>query len=274
MLKTILKMTALFVALYLLFVGWLYWAQSSLMYHPDTNRPDITAAPDGMVQIRIETTDLLNLYGWYKPPREAGMPVIVMYHGNAGNLEIRPKKISGFLDRGWGVLLAEYRGFGGNPGQPSEAGLYKDAHGFMSWILTQKSGRAGPVFVYGESMGTAVALEMALHYNLAGVMLEVPFSSIYDIAAGRYFYVPFLEKLMKDKFDNIEKLSDIDEDILIGTGVLDLVVPYDSAQKLHDAVRRNMQGRNQIITYNKGSHFNLHDLGWGDEMTGFVEKRI
>ena len=144
--RWILRWALVVVSVYALSALVLYVSQRSLMYHPNVNRPDIRKAP-GFGVVSVTTADGLTLEGWYKPAPDPNTPTVIMFHGNAGNIEYRPNKMRPFIQVGYGVFLAEYRGFGGNPGEPTEQGLYKDARGYMDWIMPKLGVKP---FLYGS----------------------------------------------------------------------------------------------------------------------------
>ena len=261
--RWILRWALVVVSVYALSALVLYVSQRSLMYHPNVNRPDIRKAP-GFGVVSVTTADGLTLEGWYKPAPDPNTPTVIMFHGNAGNIEYRPNKMRPFIQVGYGVFLTEYRGFGGNPGEPTEQGLYKDARGYMDWIMPKLGVKP---FLYGESLGSAVALQMAAEYDTAGVMLDGSFTSTLDVAQDRYPIFPFLKYIMHDQYNNVAKLPKVEEPLLIGMGQLDLVIPYRYGRALYEAYN----GQKEIISYPMGNHFNLHDLGFDREIVRFVQ---
>src|ERR1700761_9304441 len=125
--KKIFDLLLLVIFFYFGLAGGLYLNQQNYLYAPDTNRPDITK-PDAadMKVIEVKIAGGQALQGWYMPPANPLKPVVIMFHGDGGNIGDRSFKAKTFIKAGYGVLLAEYRGYGGNPGIPSEAGLYAD----------------------------------------------------------------------------------------------------------------------------------------------------
>lgn len=145
-------------------------AQRSLIYFPDKAKPDLAESAIQDIQaVQIETGDGLSLGSWYHPPRDA-MPTIVMFHGNAGNHGMRSYSMRPFAQAGYGVLLASYRGYGGNPGKPSEDGLYADGRAHIRWLLETAKAAPNEIILYGESLGSGIAVQMASEYD-AGVLI-------------------------------------------------------------------------------------------------------
>lgn len=229
-------MNYLFIALlvYLAAVAFLYFYQRNLMYFPDTSRPKPSVAGVFDIELaEVATVDGLELEGWYFPPRD-GQAIIVYFHGNADNLGGRVPKIEVYLERGYGVLLAGYRGYGGNPGSPSEEGLYKDARAYIDWLVQNKSTRPEDMILYGESLGSGVAVQMATEYNVKAIVLEAPFSAATAVAKKTYFYVP-VDLLMRDQYRNIDKIGDIDVPLLFIHGSRDNVTPVEIGRRLFEA---------------------------------------
>src|ERR1700676_558994 len=119
---------------YLIVLGYLYVFQRQLMYFPDRARPQLGLLRElGLREVSLTTTDGLALLSWYLPPRE-GRPVILYFHGNGGNIGHRAERIERFGHEGYGVLMVEYRGYGGNPGAPTETGLFDDARTALDFL--------------------------------------------------------------------------------------------------------------------------------------------
>ncbi len=224
---------------YLAVLAFMYFNQRNMLYFPDKNRPDPAAyGAQGMVEIaRVTTKDGLALEGWYFPPLNPGGLVIVNFHGNAARMADRVQKMADFINgRGYGVLLAEYRGYGGNPGAPSEQGFYEDGRAYLDWLREKGIGPAQTV-LYGESLGTGVAIQMATDQSegaYAAVILESPYSTLAEVAQSIYFYLP-VKFLMKDQFRSIDKIAAIKAPLLIIHGAQDRTIPLRFARRLFQA---------------------------------------
>ncbi len=200
-----------------------YLYQRSLLYFPDKALPRLdTIGVGDMSEVKLQTADGLSLTAWYKGPA-ADLPVIVLFHGNAGSIANRAFKARAWIDTGYGVLLVEYRGYGGNPGSPSETGLYDDGRAAIQFL--RGSGiEPQRMVIYGESLGTGVAVQIAAELPIAAVILEAPFSSAVDVAAHHYPFLP-VRWLMKDRFDNLDKLTRIKAPLMVLHGGRDQVIP-------------------------------------------------
>ncbi|MGE5503493.1 MAG: alpha/beta hydrolase, partial [Actinomycetota bacterium] len=154
----------------------------------------------------------------------------VLFHGNGGAIVHRARKARHFLNHGYGVFLAEYRGYGGNPGRPSEDGLYADARAVLAWLQTR--GVVGHRLVlYGESLGSGVAVQMAVEHEIAALVLEAPFTRLPALAPA-YVPPPVAEVVMLDRFDNLAKIGRVTVPLLIVHGGEDAVVPQSMGRAL------------------------------------------
>lgn len=230
-----MKLILLLIAgAYVAFVGALYLFQRGVIYHPDRTRPQ--PAEYGVPEMRavtLETEDGLELLAWWRPAHDETRPVLVFLHGNAGHIGYRAEKLRPYLDRGWGVLLTAWRGYSGNPGSPTERGLYADGRAALAFLRERAIPPSRQV-AYGESLGAAVAVELALETRFGAVVLEAPFTSIADVAQGMYPFVP-VRPLVRDRFDSISKISRIRSPLLVIHGEDDDIIPVRYGRRLFAA---------------------------------------
>ncbi len=247
----------------------MYAFQRNLQYVPD-RRPAGNPQAHGLVHMQavaVATADGLDIQAWYQPPREPNGKVVVYFHGNAGHHGHRASKIIHFIEAGYGVYLCGYRGYGGNPGRPSEQGFYADARAGIKWLQDAGTPISKMIF-YGESIGAGVAIQMAQDQAPPVVILEAPFSSAVDVARKHYAWLP-VDKLMRDRFANIDKIADIKTDLLIVHGDEDLVTPIGLAQKLFEAANHPKE----FITINGGGHSDLYEHHAGHVIVDWLAKR-
>lgn len=237
-----------------------YFGQRYLQYSPDRSTPGKPTDNDGreMQELRVRTEDGLDLLAWFAPPKKKGERIIVLFHGNAGHIGHRAYKIRQFIDAGYGVYLCEYRGFGGNRGSISEDGLYKDARSALRWLDTHGYPPSQWI-IYGESLGSGPAVQMAVEFQPKTLILEAAFSSALDVGKELYFWLP-VDYLIKDKFDNISKIKDVRSNLLMIHGDEDEVIPYRLAQKLYDAANHPKQ----LVIIDDGHHNDLYEHYAGD----------
>ncbi|MFW0776547.1 MAG: alpha/beta hydrolase [Rickettsiales bacterium] len=221
-------------ALYLMMVTLLFVFQRSLIYHP--SRDIVAPHSYGLAEfqdIRIQTTDNVSIQMWYRPAK-AGYPTIAYFHGNAGNLGDRSLIFSALADQGFGVLGTGYRGYGKSDGAPSEQGLYADARAAISYLTNTVGLSETEIILYGESLGTGVATQMATEYKVGMLALQAPYRSLAGRAAEIYFYVP-VKLLIKDKLYSIKKIARVQAPLLVFHGELDNVIPLEHGKSIYEA---------------------------------------
>jgi len=232
-------------ALYGGMVGALYLFQRDLLFLPDTTRPSLSrAAVPGLMEVELQTADGLKLLAWHMPARP-GRPTILHLHGNAGNIGHRTERGAALIASGNGLLLVEYRGYGGNPGKPSEEGFHADAEAALAFLV----GSGVPpsrIVLYGESLGSAVAVRLAAEAAsrgspVAGLILESPFTSIAEVAQHHYPYVP-ARYLVKDRFDAASRIATVKAPLFVMHGEQDRVVPFRFGQALYQAAAEPKRG--------------------------------
>ncbi len=244
------------VGLYGLLVVCTFLFQRQMMYFPSGPMDIQKAAIANMNLASITTEDGVELTSWYRPPSRAGLPVILSFHGNASTMEWQSKRLLAFADSGYGVLIASYRGYNGNGGKPSEQGLYKDGHAHIKYLTTQGFGPQD-IIVYGESLGSGIAVQMAYDIkNLNRLILESPFTSTVNVAKEIYPFLP-IHWLMKDRYESINKIGQIDTPVIISHGRQDRLVPFHMGQDLFDGAK----DPKYFIDIPNGGHANLGDFG-------------
>ena len=227
------------------------------MYFPAAEMPSPAAAgvPE-MAAVTLHTDDGLALISWYGAAREAGAPTVVFFHGNAGNIAGRAYKVRPILDSGLGVLLVGYRGYGGNPGVPSEAGFFSDGRAALAFLAGQGVS-AEAIVAFGESLGSGVAVNVASEQSVGAVILEAPFTSAADVGQRAYPFLP-VRRLIRDRFDSLARIATISAPLLIVHGERDRVVPVELGRRLLAAASEPKEavflpGAGHNDTYEHGS---------------------
>jgi fermentation-respiration switch protein FrsA (DUF1100 family) len=238
-------------------VGGLYVFQRKLIYTP-WHRPEYAHAftePSGAETVQILTEDGLSLRAWHYKAQE-GNPTILYFHGNSGLLEDRIDKYQHLAAQGYGVLALSWRGFGKNPGNPSEQGLYTDARAAITYATAQGISPAQMIF-YGESLGTGVAVQMATETTPRLLVLEAPYTSLTRRAQEMHWYA-FAGHLIEDKFDSLSKAGQVSCPVLVLHGAKDKVIPLAHGEALYAA----FTSRKHLVVYPDRAHvdFDLEDM--------------
>lgn len=219
------------VALLLL---WLF--QRRLIYFPLPEAvPTVESTLRGADEVRLVTDDELQLGGWFLAAHPSRGTVIV-FNGNAGDRSFRAPLATELARANLSVLLFDYRGYGRNPGNPSEHGLAADARAAYAYVAARPDADAARLVYFGESLGAAVAVSLALEHGPAALVLRSPFSSLEEM--GRVHY-PFLPTgfLLRDRFDSIGRIGELTCPVLVVAGSRDQVVPFEQSRRLYEAVR-------------------------------------
>ena len=230
--KMAITIITILALIYLIIAAILFFFQRNLLYHPAENNYSEDKRIVKIEKVRILTEDNLELLAWYHKKNIKKYKTILYLHGNAGSLENRIHKINHFDDMNVNFLLIAWRGFSGNKGKPNEEGLYKDATASINW-LNERGIKEENIIIYGESLGTAIATEIAQNKNYAGVILESPFTSMIAAAKSKYPIFP-IKLLLKDKYESDKKIKNIKSPILIMHGEIDNIVPFWMGKKMFE----------------------------------------
>ena len=248
------------VFFYILLLIIVFFFQGNLLYHPTTNnylKDQAAREPAGIEKVKIVTKDEINLIGWFYNQDLEKFKTILFFHGNAGSLENRTYKLNHFKNLNLNFLIIAWRGFSGNKGKPNEMGLYEDAKSAIKW-LNAKGIKEKNIILYGESLGTGVAVEVAQNKNYAGVILESPFTSMVNMGKKYYPFFP-VNLLLKDKFESYKKISNIFVPVLVMHGKVDKIVPFHMGKKIYE-----------LANEPKYSYFSEYD----DHMMEYNEKLL
>ena len=226
-----LTLTSIALA-YLVINLFIYFYQRNLLYNPSENNYLNDTINFNYKEIFIETDKNIKLKSWFINKDLKKFKTVVFFHGNAGNLLNWVHKINELNKLDINILLISWRGFSGNKGKPSEKNLYYDAQQIIDWLKVQGLDNKD-IVLYGESLGTGVATELASKNNFGGIILESPFTSMVDTAKIYYPYLP-VNFLLKDRYDSKSKISDIKTPILIMHGKMDNIVPQQMGLELFE----------------------------------------
>ena len=226
-------LTSLFV-LYLAATCLLFFAQRAMIY-PAPPGAGAAIAPPGFRTAALHTSDGLQLRALHQPARD-GLPTLVFFHGNGDDLRGATVATGGLAAAGYGLLLPEYRGYGGNPGSPSEAGLYRDGEAALAWLGEREIPLDRTVLV-GNSLGSGVATELAARHPIAGLVLISGFASLTEVAARQMRLFP-VRLLLRDRYENAAKLPRVAAPVLVLHGERDTLIPPSHGADLARAAPR------------------------------------
>jgi hypothetical protein len=256
------------VVAYAALVGGLYLFERQLLYFPDRARPELLGLEQlGVREVALSTEDGLSLLSWYLPARP-GRPVIAYFHGNGGHIGYRAERLLRFAREGYGVLMAEYRGYGGNPGVPSETGFYADGRAALAF-LEHEAVAPNRLVLYGESLGSGVAVALAAEHQVAAVILEAPPTSVAEVAQCHFPFVP-AARMVTDRFDSLSCIGRVRAPILVLHGERDRVVPVRFGRTLFNAAPEPKEG----WFAPEAGHEDLARYGALDAVVAFIERRL
>jgi fermentation-respiration switch protein FrsA (DUF1100 family) len=229
-----------------------YLGQRKLMYFPDTTRTlPAEVGLTGVAERMIETPDGHRVVAWYGKAKP-GKPTLLYFHGNGGSLADRAPRIARFMAEGWGIYLMSYRGYGGSTGSPSEAANVADAR-LAYHALVGEGVPPASIVAYGESLGSGIAVRIAAEQPVAGVILDAPYTSIVDLAARAYPYLP-VRLLLVDRYETARYIAAVKAPILILHGARDSVIPVEMGRQL----ARLAPEPKRLVVFPNGGHSDLY----------------
>ena len=246
----------LLVFLYL-FLGFLLYILQRRILFNRSGKPNLPESYNlqNTLQINIRTADKISLLAWFFKGNQH-KPILVYFHGNSFDIGERAYRLKRYIDNNWSVIIVAWRGYSGNKGKPTETNLYLDGESTLNWISRNTDYEYHDLVIYGESLGSGVAVELATRYKFRSVVLEAPFTSIVDIAKQRYKIFP-VSLLVLDKFNNIEKIDKILSPLLIISGKKDEIVPHNHSVTLYQKAKEPKHS----VFIDEAMHNNLYDFG-------------
>ena len=253
--------------IYIFFLALIFIFQRSLMYFPLKEKISKSFYENTQLKIiDISTLDGLILKSLYKKSETNINKTIIVFHGNAGHIGHRVSKFKPFMDKGYGLLLLEYRGYGENKGNPTKLGLYRDGEAAINYLINQKI-KSKNIIVYGESLGTAIATKLSTNYSFNMTILEAPFTSVADVAQKRYWIFP-AKYLVLDDFDNLGIIKKIKSPLLLLHGYKDYVINIAFGKKVFEAAPKPKKA---LFVQNAG-HNNLFEFNLVNKILNYLKK--
>lgn len=187
-------------------------------------------------EVHFQAPDGVPLHGWFVPG--PGEITWLWFHGNAGNISHRLENLFLLHQRlGVKVFIFDYRGYGNSEGQPSEEGTYRDGKGALDYLGSRPDVDPSRIILFGRSVGSAVAVDLATRHKPYGLILESPFTSLADMAKGAFPFLP-VGFLVRDKYDSLSKIGHISAPLLILHGDQDDIVPLELGRRLFKAANQ------------------------------------
>jgi uncharacterized protein len=248
-------------------VALIFLGQRRLMYFPFGGMPPPPEAAGlpAAEAVTFATADGLTLHGWFAPaPDPPGRFTVIVFNGNAGNRAHRAPLAAALQAHNVGVLLFDYRGFGGNPGTPAENGLHADAAAARAYVLARPDVDGSRVVYFGESLGTALAARLAADHPPAAVILRSPFASMAEVGQFHYPFLP-VRWLLRDRYASADVIARVTSPLLVIAGERDAIVPIAQSRRLFDAAR----GPKQLLVI-RGADHNDYALLAGSEMVAGI----
>ncbi len=265
-----LRQTCFYTIIYSLLVLNMGCLEDNFIYFP-------SKYPDGYWHIAkqlpvedcyFKASDGVMLHGWFAD--FAGTNTTLLWlHGNAGNISDRQDNLMRLLRIGINVFIIDYRGYGRSKGHPSEQGLYKDAQAAYDYLLHTKSISPRDIYLFGRSLGGAVAINLALSNKAAGLIVESTFTSLPDIGRELYPFLP-VKMITRERYDSLAKIAQINIPVLIIHGDADEIVPVGHGKKLFEAANEPKE----FYVIKGAEHNNTYVVGgkaYFEKIKAFVE---
>jgi hypothetical protein len=211
------------------------WFENANLYFP-IRSVDVTPHGLGLAfdEAAFVAADGVQLQGWYVPAAEADAPVVLFFNGNGGNIGHRLEKLAVLHQLGLSVLLFDYRGYGASSGRPSEKGLYADGEAAYRYLRDVRKVPRERIIAHGESLGGAVAIELASRLPVGAVIFESSFTSVADMARRMFPFLP-VGLLVRQRYDSLSRIARVKAPVLVMHSPQDDIVPYEQGRLLFEA---------------------------------------
>ncbi len=226
------RMINLLIMVGLVYVGFallVVWREPAMIYYP--SRQHALPAPPRAQDVWLTAADGARIHAWFVPAESNASLTVLFCHGNAGNIADRLDKIEIFNGLGADVFIFDYRGYGRSEGRPNEKGTYRDAEAAYDYLTKTMNRDPRAIIAYGESLGSAVAVDLAAKRPVGGVIIEEPFTSVADVGRGMFPFLP-VRWLVRNKYDTLSKIGRIHAPLLILHSRDDEYFPIRHAERL------------------------------------------
>lgn len=262
------------VGIYIVFAGYLFIFQARYVYYPHLAL-QIPLADPGHIglafeNISFETIDGLKLTGWFIP-KENSRGVLLFCHGNAGNIGHRLESIQLFNRLGLEIFIFDYRGYGESEGKPTENGTYLDAEAAWKYLVNERKIKQDKIVIFGRSLGGGIASWLASGYTPRALILESTFTSLPDIAAARYWFMP-IRLLMRIKYNTMDRISNLNCPILVAHSRDDENIPVIHGQRLYQNASKPKEFLEITGTHNDG--FITSGALYEDGLNSFIRQHM
>ncbi|MEX5716925.1 alpha/beta hydrolase [Geodermatophilus maliterrae] len=233
--RSVLRAALVVAVVFAVLVGLLWGLQRRLVYLPGGGPvPAAADAIPGARDVRLTTADGLTLGAWFVPGPTHDAPAVLVANGNGGHRGLRAPLARALSSAGLAVLLFDYRGYGGNPGSPSEAGLALDVRAARSHLLEEAGVPEDRLLYFGESLGCAVVTELAVEHPPAGLLLRSPFVDLAAVGSEHYPFLP-VRALLRDRYPVAEQVAEVRVPTTVVYGGGDTIVPPEQSRRVADA---------------------------------------
>jgi len=220
--------------LYVLFCVYLYFMQARLVYYPNLPSRKVTVDPSRVglefEPVTITTSDDVRIDGWFIPAEDA-KGVLLFFHGNAGNISHRLDSLAIFHRLGLATLIIDYRGYGRSEGRISEKGTYLDAEAAWQYLTEKRGVQPEKILIFGRSLGGSIGAHLAARYTPGGLILESSFTSVPDMAASLYPFLP-VRLLSRFSYNTREYVQSCRCPVLIIHSPEDEIIPFPNGEEL------------------------------------------